>query len=85
VTNKKYLKNKQEILNLIKQIKYSIDQLASNGTLNSEGRKMKWILIRKLLTIPETKIYAQRLKKSDHEQNFLDTIKEIEYYLLENL
>ncbi|MEM3832135.1 MAG: hypothetical protein QW128_00845 [Thermoprotei archaeon] len=84
MANERCLKNKQEILNLIKQIKYSIDQLANDGILNSEGRKMKWILIRKLLAIPETKIYVQRLKKSDHEQSFLDAIKEIEHYLLEN-
>lgn len=84
MTDEEYSKNKQEILNLIRQIKRSIDQLIDDGVLNSEGRKIKWVLIRKLSTIPDAKTYAQRLKKSDYEQNFLNIIKEIEYYLSES-
>lgn len=79
------LNKKREILSLINQIEQYIDQLANDGVLNSEGRKIKWLLIRKLSTLtPEAKILALRLKKSDQEQNFLTIIKEIKYYI-ENL
>jgi len=79
------LHKKKEILSLINQIEQHIDQLADDGVLNSEGRKIKWLLIRKLSTFtPETKTLALRLKKSDQEQNFLAVIKEIKYYI-ENL
>ena len=76
------LSKKREILSLINQIEQSIDQLISDGVLNSEGRKMKWLLIRKLSAFtPETKVMASRLKKSNYEQNFLDNIKEIKHYI----
>ncbi len=76
------LSKKREILSLINQIEQSIDQLVSDGVLNSEGRKMKWLLIRKLSAFtPETKVLASRLKKSNYEQNFLDNIKEIKHYI----
>jgi hypothetical protein len=81
VTNEN-LNKKKEILSLINQIEQYIDQLADDGVLNSEGRKVKWLLIRKLSTLtPETKTFALRLKKTDQEQNFLAIIKEIKYYI----
>lgn len=66
-----------DLIILINKIKNNLNDYISHGCLNSEGKKIRLLIIKKFVEISNEKSYLRYLKK-DREEDLIKLIKVIE-------